>query len=66
MLAGVGTPFFETHYITFTSVACAVGPSVNSLFVAWTQHIILFCKVYLDPIARSFQQHQTHITIPST
>jgi hypothetical protein len=30
--------------------------------VALTQH----CKVYLYPIARSFQQHQRHITILST
>jgi hypothetical protein len=32
MLAGVGIPFFETHYITFTNVGGAVCPRVNSLY----------------------------------
>ncbi len=34
--------------------------------VGWRQCMTLFCKVYLYPIAKSFQQHQRHITIPST
>ncbi len=34
--------------------------------VWWTQNMTLFCKVYLYPIARSLQQCQRHITIPST